>query len=161
MIEAISPNQVALSYLTASVLFILALKGLSNPLSARRGNRFGIAGMTLAILTTLAVTRRPRDFAKVYDLPERVLPAAVLSAPTPTEQDARKELLVRGARAQGVGTLGDLTDYHLSHSARAELCRRLGRTDDARASYERALSLTQQEPERRFLEWRLSTLNGG
>jgi uncharacterized protein YcaQ len=60
----------------------------------------------------LAVTRRPRDFAKIYDVPERVLPAAVLSAPTPTEQDARKELLVRGARAQGVGTLGDLTDYH-------------------------------------------------
>jgi NAD(P) transhydrogenase subunit beta len=56
--EAISANQVALSYLTASVLFILALKGLSNPLTARRGNRFGIAGMTLAVLTTLAITRR-------------------------------------------------------------------------------------------------------
>ena len=41
-----SANQVALSYLVASVLFILALKGLSNPLTARRGNRFGIAGMT-------------------------------------------------------------------------------------------------------------------
>src|SRR5262245_30889012 len=53
-----SPNQVALSYLAASVLFILALKGLSNPLTARRGNRFGIAGMTLAVLTTLAITRR-------------------------------------------------------------------------------------------------------
>jgi NAD(P) transhydrogenase subunit beta len=53
-----SPNLVALSYLAASVLFILALKGLSNPLSARRGNRFGIAGMLLAVLTTLAITRR-------------------------------------------------------------------------------------------------------
>ena len=53
-----SPNQVALSYLAASVLFILALKGLSHPLTARRGNRFGIAGMTLAVLTTLAITRR-------------------------------------------------------------------------------------------------------
>jgi NAD(P) transhydrogenase subunit beta len=53
-----SPNLVALSYLAASVLFILALKGLSNPLSARRGNRFGIAGMVLAVLTTLAITRR-------------------------------------------------------------------------------------------------------
>jgi uncharacterized protein len=60
----------------------------------------------------LAVTRRGRDFAKVYDMPERVLPAAVLASPTPTERDARKELLVRAARAQGVGTLGDLTDYH-------------------------------------------------
>jgi NAD(P) transhydrogenase subunit beta len=53
-----SPNQVALSYLAASVLFILALKGLSNPVTARRGNRFGIAGMALAVLTTLAITRR-------------------------------------------------------------------------------------------------------
>ena len=53
-----SANQVALSYLVASVLFILALKGLSNPLTARRGNRFGIAGMTLAVLTTLAITQR-------------------------------------------------------------------------------------------------------
>jgi NAD(P) transhydrogenase subunit beta len=56
--DAMSPNQVALSYLAASVLFILALKGLSHPLTARRGNRFGIAGMTLAVLTTLAITRR-------------------------------------------------------------------------------------------------------
>jgi NAD(P) transhydrogenase subunit beta len=55
---SLSPNLVALSYLAASVLFILALKGLSNPLSARRGNRFGIAGMVLAVLTTLAITRR-------------------------------------------------------------------------------------------------------
>ncbi len=53
---------------------------------------------------------------------------------------------------------GDLVDYHLAHSARADLCRRLGRTADARSSYERALSLTQQEPERRFLARRLSEL---
>ena len=53
---------------------------------------------------------------------------------------------------------GDLTGYHLAHSARAELCRRLGRTADARASFERALGLTRQEPERRFLERRLREL---
>ena len=53
---------------------------------------------------------------------------------------------------------GDLTDYHLAHSARADLCRRLGRTTEARTSYERALGLTQQEPERRFLERRLAEL---
>ena len=49
-------------------------------------------------------------------------------------------------------------DYHLAHSARAELCRRLGETAEARASYERALALTRQEPERRFLERRLADL---
>jgi NAD(P) transhydrogenase subunit beta len=58
LILAISPNQLALWYLLASVLFILALKGLSHPLSARQGNRFGIVGMTVAVLVTIAVTRR-------------------------------------------------------------------------------------------------------
>ena len=53
---------------------------------------------------------------------------------------------------------GELGNYHLAHAARADLCRRLGRTAEARASYKRALSLTQQEPERRFLERRLSEL---
>jgi len=53
---------------------------------------------------------------------------------------------------------GDLADYHLAHSARAELCRRLGQTAQARASFERALVLTQLEPERRFLERRLAEL---
>jgi RNA polymerase sigma-70 factor (ECF subfamily) len=53
---------------------------------------------------------------------------------------------------------GDLLDYHLAHAARADLCRRLGRTAEARASYERALALTRQEPERRFLERRLAGL---
>ena len=55
-------NQVALSYLLASVLFILSLRGLSHPLSARRGNVFGMIGMALAILTTFAVSGR-LDFA--------------------------------------------------------------------------------------------------
>jgi RNA polymerase sigma-70 factor (ECF subfamily) len=53
---------------------------------------------------------------------------------------------------------GELDDYYLAHSARADLCRRLGRTADARISYERALALTRQEPERRFLEGRLREL---
>jgi RNA polymerase sigma-70 factor (ECF subfamily) len=53
---------------------------------------------------------------------------------------------------------GDLADYHLAHSARADLCRRLGRRAEAISSYERALALTQQEPERRFLEKRLREL---
>lgn len=53
---------------------------------------------------------------------------------------------------------GDLADYRLAHAARADLCRRLGLADDARASYQRALQLTQLEPERRFLERRLAAL---
>jgi RNA polymerase sigma-70 factor (ECF subfamily) len=53
---------------------------------------------------------------------------------------------------------GDLKDYHLAHAARADLCRRLGRNDEARMSYQRALELAKQEPERRFLERRLAGL---
>jgi RNA polymerase sigma-70 factor, ECF subfamily len=53
---------------------------------------------------------------------------------------------------------GDLHDYYLAHSAHADLCRRLGRTAEARAAYERALALTRQEPARRFLERRLREL---
>jgi RNA polymerase sigma-70 factor (ECF subfamily) len=53
---------------------------------------------------------------------------------------------------------GELLDYRLAHAARAELSRRLGRAADARASFERALALTRQQPERRFLERRLSEL---
>ena len=53
---------------------------------------------------------------------------------------------------------GDLADYHLSHAARAELCRRSGKMSEAKNSYERALSLTRQEPERKFLSRRLSEI---
>ena len=53
---------------------------------------------------------------------------------------------------------GELADYHLAHAARADLCRRLGRTADARASYRLALDLARQEPERRFLAKRLQEL---
>ena len=53
---------------------------------------------------------------------------------------------------------GELDDYHLAHAARADLCRRLGKTEDARISYRKALELARQEPERRFLRKRLQEL---
>jgi RNA polymerase sigma-70 factor (ECF subfamily) len=59
---------------------------------------------------------------------------------------------------EAILTRGDLADYHLAHAARADLCRRLGRTAEARASYDRALALTRLDPERRFLERRLAAL---
>jgi RNA polymerase sigma-70 factor (ECF subfamily) len=54
---------------------------------------------------------------------------------------------------------GDLADYHLAHAARADLCRRLGRTGEAREAYRRALALANQEPERRFLQKRLREID--
>ena len=65
----------------------------------------------------VAARRRPNDFARLYDLAERVIPAAVRERPPLPEQDAKKELLVLAARHHGVGTAADLTDYHrLSHT---------------------------------------------
>jgi uncharacterized protein YcaQ len=55
---------------------------------------------------------RGSDFARIYDTPERVLPQRIIDAPTPSEHDARKQLLVRSAIAQGVATASDLADYY-------------------------------------------------
>ena len=60
--------------------------------------------------------------------------------------------------ADSSGKQGDLANYYLAHSARADMYRRLGRTAEARASYEKALALTQQEPERQFLQERIRQL---
>jgi uncharacterized protein len=60
---------------------------------------------------------RGSDFARVYDITERVLPSKVLNTPTPTENEARKQLLVRAAKAQGVATLTDLADYYRQKTA--------------------------------------------
>jgi RNA polymerase sigma-70 factor (ECF subfamily) len=74
-------------------------------------------------------------------------------------------IAMRDGAAEGLAIVeellgrGDLNEYRPAHAARAELCRRLGRAADARRSYERALTLTRQEPERRFLEQRLAELS--
>jgi uncharacterized protein len=65
----------------------------------------------------ITAVRRPNDFARVYDLTERVLPAEVLARPAPSEHDARKELLVLAAKHHGLGLMDDLTDYHRQKNA--------------------------------------------
>ncbi|WP_040494555.1 winged helix-turn-helix domain-containing protein [Ilumatobacter nonamiensis] len=69
----------------------------------------------------VAATRRPNDFARLYDLAERVIPAEVLDLPRPSEHDAKKELLVLAAQYHGVGTAADLADYHRLVHTRALL----------------------------------------
>lgn len=94
----------------------------------------------------------------LYDLLARIEPSPVV------ELNRAVAVAMRDGPAAGLALIddilerGELTEYHLVHSARADLCRRLGRTDEARHAYERALALTQQEPERRFLERRLTEL---
>lgn len=63
------------------------------------------------------------------------------------------------ALVDGLLTAGGLDDYRLAHAARADFCRRLGRLEEARVAYERALVLTRQAPERRFLERRLAEVS--
>jgi uncharacterized protein len=60
----------------------------------------------------VTATRRANDFARVYDLTDRVIPADVLARPVPAEHEARKQLLELAARHHGIGTFEDLTDYH-------------------------------------------------
>jgi RNA polymerase sigma-70 factor, ECF subfamily len=101
------------------------------------------------------------DWAQIvalYDLLARAEPSSVV------ELNRAVAVAMRDGPSAGLALIdailgrGDLSDYHLAHAARADLCRRLGRIAEARGSYERALSLTEQEPERRFLERRLAEL---
>jgi RNA polymerase sigma-70 factor (ECF subfamily) len=62
------------------------------------------------------------------------------------------------AHIDAIFAQGELANYYLAHSARADMCRRLGRNAEARSSYEKALALTQQEPERQFLQARIRQL---
>ena len=65
------------------------------------------------------------------------------------------------ALVDGLLARGELAEYRLAHATRADLCRRMGRTPEAREAYRRALALTQQASERRFLERRLAELGQG
>jgi RNA polymerase sigma-70 factor, ECF subfamily len=97
----------------------------------------------------------------LYDLLIRAAPSPVI------ELNRGVAVAMRDGPEAGLAVVdailgrGDLLEYRFAHAARADLCRRLGRTGEARASYERALALTRQEPERRFLERRLAELSGG
>jgi uncharacterized protein YcaQ len=66
----------------------------------------------LFYLGRITARRRPHDFARVYDLPERMIPVEALTQPVLSEHEARKELLVLAAKYHGIGTLQDLADYH-------------------------------------------------
>jgi len=130
---------------------------------ALASRRFGPFTLQAAISAVHADATRAADtdwaqIVGLYDVLLRVDPSPVV------ELNRAAAVALRDGPAAGLALIdailvrGDLADYHLAHSARADLCRRLGRTADARAAYQRALSLTRQEPERRFLERRLSEI---
>jgi RNA polymerase sigma-70 factor (ECF subfamily) len=125
--------------------------------------RFGPYTLQAAIAAvhSEAATAAGTDWAQIvalYNLLARAEPSPVV------ELNRAVAVAMRDGPEAGLTLIdallarGELADYRLAHSARADLCRRLGRTAEARASYERALGLTRQEPERRFLANRLREL---
>ena len=125
--------------------------------------RFGAYTIQAAISAVHAEAARVSDtdwrqIVGLYDVLARVDPSPVV------ELNRAVAVAMRDGPAAGLALVdpllkrGGLADYHLAHAARADLCRRLGRKAEARASYERALTLARQEPERRFLTQRLAEL---
>ena len=100
-----------------------------------------------------------REIVGLYDVLLRLNPSPVVELNRAVAIAMRDGPEAGLALVDAILARGDLGDYRLAHAARAELCRRLGRTADARAAFERALTLTKQEPERRFLERRLAGLS--
>lgn len=94
----------------------------------------------------------------LYDVLLRAVPSPVVELNRAVAVAKRDGALAGLLLVEGILARGELQDYHLVHSARAEFCRQLGRMEQARAAYQRALELTRQEPERRFIEGRLRDL---
>jgi RNA polymerase sigma-70 factor (ECF subfamily) len=137
----------------------LGARGIS-----RIEGRFGPYAIQAAIAAVHAGAPNPgaTDWAEIvglYDVLSRSDPSPVIAL------NRAVAVAMRDGPAAGLALIdailngGDLADYRLAHAARADLCRRLGKTAEARTSYERALKLTRQEPERRFLERRLAQLS--
>jgi RNA polymerase sigma-70 factor (ECF subfamily) len=125
--------------------------------------RFGVYTIQAAIAGVHAVapSASETDWAQMVILYDVLLRAQ----PTPiVELNRSVAVAMRDGPQAGLELIdailerGELGDYHLMHAARADLCRRLGRTAEARESYQKALALARQEPERRFLERRLQQL---
>jgi RNA polymerase sigma-70 factor (ECF subfamily) len=138
-------------------------EGLALVERALSSGRFGVYTLQAAIAAVHAEARDAAntDWAQIvalYDVLLRVNPSSVVELNRAVAVAMRDGALAGLRLVENLLSRGQLTDYHLAHSARAELCRRLGRTEAAREAYERALALARQEPERRFLERRLHSL---
>ncbi len=97
---------------------------------------------------------------ELYDVLQRASPSPVVELNRAVAVAMRDGPWAGLTLVDGILARGDLGDYYLAHSARADLCRRLGRRAEARASYERALGLARPEAARRFLMRRLNELSG-
>ncbi len=129
-------------------------------LASRRFGPYSVQA-AIAAVHAEAPSAAATDWAQIvglYDVLARLDPSPVVALNRAVAVAMRDGPAAGLALVDGVLAGGELAQYHLAHAARADLCRRLGRTADARASYERALALARQEPERRFLQQRLGEL---
>ena len=138
-------------------------EGASLVRRALSSRRFGPYSIQAAIAAVHAQAASPTatDWNRIvglYDLLFQADPSSVVELNRAVAVAMRDGPLAGLTLIDAILARGDLENYHLAHAARADLCRRLGRRAEARSSYERALGLTQQEPERRFLERRLAGL---
>jgi len=141
----------------------LITQGTALVTQALASRRFGPYTLQAAIAAvhSEAETAAQTDWAEIvglYDVLLRADPSPVVALNRAVAVAMRDGPAAGLALVESLLADGALADYHLAHAARADLCRRLGRTTDARTSYERALTLTRQQPERRFLERRLAEL---
>ena len=125
--------------------------------------RFGPYGLQAAIAAVHAEASRADEtdwpqIVGLYDVLLRAAPSPVIELNRAVALAMRDGPLAGLQQVEGILARGELLDYHWVHSARGEFCRQLGRVKEARAAYEKALSLTQQAPEKRFLEQRLAEL---
>ncbi len=130
---------------------------------AMKSRRFGAYRLQAAIAAVHAqaesVARTDwRQIVALYDQLLRIQPSPVVELNRAVAIAMRDGPEAGLAHIDAVLEHGELANYYLAHSARADMCRRLGRTAEARASYEKALALTQQEPERQFLQERIRGL---
>jgi RNA polymerase sigma-70 factor, ECF subfamily len=130
---------------------------------ALASRRFGPYTIQAAIAAVHAKspTASATDWAQIvalYDLLTRAAPSPVIELNRAVAVAMRDGPLAGLELIEAILDRGELSNYHLIYSARAELFRRLGKASEARVSYERALALTRQAPERRFLEGRLREL---
>ena len=130
---------------------------------ALASRRFGAYTLQAAVaaIHAQARTAAATDWAQIvglYDVLARTDPSPIVDLNRAVAVAMRDGPAAGVALIDGLLAQGELKDYHLAHAARADLCRRLGRSADARASYRRALDLARQDPERRFLERRLREL---
>jgi RNA polymerase sigma-70 factor, ECF subfamily len=115
----------------------------------------------IAAVHSGATSAAATDWAQIvalYDVLSRAEPSPIVDLNRAVAVAMRDGPLAGLQLIDSILAHGDLANYHLAHAARADLCRRLGRTTDARESYQRALALVKQEPEHRFLERRLREL---